>query len=107
MVKALLDAALEADPIGQSVLSRAVGETDVGGLTPLHCASMEGRGEAAALLLIRGASSSAKDARGRSPLEVACNKELLKLLTNPRPPNVPPCVATPRPPRTAALQSLF
>jgi hypothetical protein len=71
-----------------------VGAADLGGLMPLHCAAMEGRAEAATLLLMRGASATAADKRGRTAVDVGCNKTLRQILSEPRPPEHPPPPAT-------------
>jgi ankyrin repeat protein len=66
--------------------ARLVSSQDWEGLTPLHCASMEGREEACSLLLMQGAAVSAVDKRGRTAIDVACNEAVLGLLGTVRPP---------------------
>ena len=52
------------------------------GSTPLHLASMYGRLEVARVLIEHGADIDAKDNKGRTPFQVAWNRDMVGLLSD-------------------------
>ena len=88
---AYADARQKGFAASTAAAARMVNARDTAGRTALHCAAMEGRDEAVALLLLRGASVSAVDFAGQTPEDVACNGKILKLLAAVhKPPDAPP-----------------
>ena len=88
---AYADARQQGFAASTAAAARMVNARDTAGRTALHCAAMEGRDEAVALLLLRGASVSAEDFAGQTPEDVACNGKILKLLASVhKPPDAPP-----------------
>jgi ankyrin repeat protein len=79
---AYADARREGFAASTASAARMVNARDTAGRTALHCAAMEGRDEAVALLLLRGGSVSAEDFAGQTPEDVACNGKILKLLAS-------------------------
>ena len=57
-----------------------VSSEDKGGMTPLHIACQSGHTKIAGLLLDRGADIDHKNAQGSTPLNLAIQEEIIKLL---------------------------